>query len=36
MSLQPKLSKIASMRASYRFRLGAMLACDNRLGQYWP
>ncbi|QFS86587.1 MULTISPECIES: hypothetical protein [Marinobacter] len=33
--LQAKLTRLANMKGSYRFRLSAMLASDNRPGKVW-
>jgi len=33
--IQAKLAKLANMKASYKFRLGAMVATDNRPGKLW-
>jgi len=33
--LQAKLTRLANMKASYKFRLSAMLASDNRPGKVW-
>lgn len=34
--LERKLARIANMHSNYRFRLGAILASDTRLGKVWP
>jgi hypothetical protein len=34
--IQAKLAKLANLKASYKFRLAAMIATDNRQGQIWP
>ncbi len=34
--IQAKLARLANMKASYKFRLAAMIASDNRTGKVWP
>ncbi|KAE8546187.1 hypothetical protein [Marinobacter nauticus] len=33
--MQTKVTKLANMKASYRFRLAAITAADNRPGKVW-
>ena len=35
LKLKAKLAKLANMKASYKFRLAAMAAADNRPGKVW-
>ena len=35
LKLKAKLAKLGNMRASYKFRLAAMAAADNRPGKVW-
>lgn len=34
--LQAKITRLANMKASYKFRLSAITAADNRNGKVWP
>jgi len=33
--ISAKLARLANMKASYKFRLAAMVATDNRPGKLW-
>lgn len=35
LKLRTKMARIAAMKASYKFRLSAMAAADNRPGKVW-
>ena len=35
LKLKAKMAKLANMKASYKFRLAAMAAADNRPGKIW-
>lgn len=34
--LNAKMVKLATMKGSFKFRLAAMIAADNRAGKLWP
>jgi len=33
--IRAKIARVANMKASYKFRLAAMIASDNRNGKFW-